>query len=348
MSPAISTNIATTPASQSEKRARIAESTHCRGIAKDVCGLIGRTPMVVLNKVTSGCEAEVVAKVEGMEVGSSVKDRIGRAMLLDAEKRGLITPGVTTIIEPTGGNTGIALAMVAPQMGYKCILVMPDTMSLERRMVLRALGSEVVLTPWSKGIQAMFDKAADLRASIPNSHTLQQWENPANPQIHYETTGPEIWDGCSGHVDMLVAGVGTGGTLCGSARYLKEKNPGMQVVAVEPAESPVLSGGKPGVHNIQGIGAGFVPQNYDPSLVDEVLPVSTQDAMTMARRIALEEGIMVGISSGAAAAAAAVLGKRPENRGKRIVAILPSCGERYLTTDLFKDVREEAQAMTPQ
>ena len=312
-----------------------------RGIAKDSTALIGNTPLVRLNHLTSGCVAEVVVKLESFNPLSSIKDRIGVAMITDAEKRGLIKPGAV-VVEPTSGNTGIALAFVCAARGYKLILTMPETMSLERRQLLAILGAELVLTPGSEGMPGAIRKADQLAAENPNYFIPQQFKNPANPEIHRLTTAEEIWRDTAGRVDMVVAGVGTGGTITGIAGALKARKPGFKAVAVEPAASPVLSGGKPGPHKIQGIGAGFVPDVFKPELIDEIIGVANENAGTTARRMAKEEGILVGISSGAAAFAAIELAKRPENAGKLIVAILPDTGERYLSTWLFQEEMQSA------
>lgn len=305
-------------------------------IASKVTELIGKTPLVELNKFSQskGVETPIIAKVEFFNPGGSVKDRIALAMIEEAEQKGLLKPGAT-IIEPTSGNTGVGLALVSAVKGYHLILTMPDTMSVERRNLVKAYGADVRLTPGSEGMAGAIRKAEELRDSISGSIILQQFENPANPAKHYATTGPEIWEDTDGEVDIFVAGVGSGGTVSGVAKYLKEKNPNVKVYAVEPVDSPVLNGGKAGPHKIQGIGAGFIPKNYLGEYVDEVIDVDNEDALSTGRELARTEGLLVGISSGAAAFAAAQVALRPENKGKKIVVLLPDTGERYLSTVLF-------------
>jgi cysteine synthase len=306
-------------------------------IFSDITKTIGNTPLVRLNNITKGLEATVAAKVESFNPMSSVKDRIGVAMIEDAEQRGVLRKD-SVIIEPTSGNTGIALAMVAASRGYKLILTMPETMSMERRQLLKILGAELVLTEGPKGMKGAVEKAEELAKTTPNSFIPQQFNNPANPAIHRRTTAEEIWNDTDGRIDILVAGVGTGGTITGVAEVIKKRKPGFKAIAVEPEASPVLSGGKPGPHKIQGIGAGFVPQVINRDVIDEIITVSNDDAGEAARQLAKKEGILAGISSGAALWAALQVAKRSENKGKLIVVILPDTGERYLTTWLFQDV----------
>ena len=305
-------------------------------IAKKLTELIGNTPLLELNKYSEakGLETPVIAKVEFFNPGGSVKDRIALAMIEDAEERGLLQPGAT-IIEPTSGNTGVGLALVSAVKGYKLILTMPETMSVERRNLVKAYGAEVRLTPGKDGMRGAIRAAEQLRDQIPGSIILQQFENPANPTRHYNSTGVEIWEQTDGQVDIFVAGVGTGGTISGVGRRLKEKNPNVKVIAVEPKSSAVLNGGQSGPHKIQGIGAGFVPKTYDANVIDEVFDVENDDAIRTGRQLAQQEGLLVGISAGAAAFAAAEVAKRPENKGKKIVVLLPDTGERYLSTVLY-------------
>lgn len=307
-------------------------------VANSILELIGKTPLVQLNATAkaAGAKARVIVKVESFNPAGSVKDRVADAMVADAEKRGILKPGAT-IIEPTSGNTGVGLAFVSAVKGYHLILTMPETMSIERRSLVKAYGAQVVLTPGADGMKGAIAKANALKEEIPGAVILQQFENPANPAIHYKTTGKEIWEDTDGAVDIFVAGVGTGGTVSGVGKYLKEQKPSVKIYAVEPASSPVLSGGKPGAHKIQGIGAGFVPKTYSPEVVDQVITVTNEDAFSTSRNIARTEGILVGISSGAALKAGLDLAAKEENAGKTIVILLPDTGERYLSTALFSE-----------
>jgi cysteine synthase A len=311
-------------------------------IAHDVTELVGRTPLVQLNRIpqTEGCLGRIVMKLEGMNPAASVKDRIGTHMINSAEKAGLINPETTVLVEPTSGNTGIALAMTAAAKGYRLILTMPETMSLERRAMLKAYGATLELTPGSQGMKGAILRAQQIVDSIPGAYMLQQFRNPSNPEIHRLTTAEEIWQDTEGQVDFIVAGVGTGGTITGVAELIKSRKPSFQVVAVEPFNSPVISGGNPGPHKIQGIGAGFIPEVLRTDLIDEVITVSDEEAFQFGRRLAKEEGLLSGISSGANLCAAIQLAQRPENEGKLIVVIQPSFGERYLSTLMFQNIEE--------
>ena len=308
-------------------------------IAKDITELIGNTPLVRINKLTEGCQAEIVAKLEFYNPLGSVKDRIGLAMIEAAERDGKIKKDKTVILEPTSGNTGIALAFVCAVKGYKVTLTMPETMSLERRALLKALGANLVLTPGTEGMKGAIKKSKELAESDPNYFIPQQFDNPANPEIHRKTTAEEIWNDTGGKVDILISGIGTGGTITGVSEVIKKRKPSFKTIAVEPKGSPVLSGGAPGPHKIQGIGAGFVPSILNTKIIDEIIQVSNEEAFEYAKRMIREEGILCGISSGAAIAAALQVAKRPENKGKMIVVIIPSTGERYLSTDLFAEFR---------